>query len=147
MRSRLGGGTLERRRAVSRASRLGRVMATELKQSTQDNLPVELSSFIGRGRELSDIKRLLSTAHVITLTGPGGIGKSRLALRAAHRLGRHFPDGVWLVELAELEGPDLLAYAVARSMRVDERPGEEIEEALIAYLGGARPRRSPPSTG
>jgi predicted ATPase/DNA-binding CsgD family transcriptional regulator len=132
-----GGGALERR-GVSRASTLGWVMTTGLKQSTPHNLPVELSSFIGRGRELSEIRRLLSTAHVITLTGPGGIGKSRLALRAARRLGRHFPDGVWLVELAGLDSPDLLAYAVARSLRVDERPGEEIDAALIAYLGGRR---------
>ena len=89
-------------------------MASELKHSTAGNLPGELSSFVGRGRELAEVKRLLSSAHVITLTGPGGIGKSRLALRAARRLGRHFPDGVWWVELAELEDPDLLPYALAR---------------------------------
>ncbi len=101
---------------------------------TAGNLPVELSSFVGRAAELSEIRKLLSTAHVITLTGPGGIGKSRLALRAAHKLGRHFPDGVWLVELAELDGPDLLAYALAGSMRVQERRDGAIEDALMAHL-------------
>jgi predicted ATPase/DNA-binding CsgD family transcriptional regulator len=109
-------------------------MASELKHSTAGNLPGELSSFVGRGRELAEVKRLLSSAHVITLTGPGGIGKSRLALRAARRLGRHFPDGVWWVELAELEDPDLLPYALARPMRVQERMGDAIDEALMAHM-------------
>jgi len=71
---------------------------------------------------------------VITLTGPGGIGKTRLALRAAHGLGRHFPDGVWWVELAELEDPDLLAYALAQALGVQERLDDGIEEALLARL-------------
>src|SRR2546430_1025209 len=53
------------------------------------NLPVELSSFVGRSRELLEIRRLLAMTHTVTLTGPGGIGKSRLALHAAHRLGSH----------------------------------------------------------
>jgi predicted ATPase/DNA-binding CsgD family transcriptional regulator len=101
---------------------------------TPGNLPVELSSFVGRDRELSQIRKLLATAHAITLTGPGGIGKSRLALRAAARLGRSFPDGVWLVELAELERPDLVAYALARSLGVQERANDAIEDALMAHL-------------
>jgi non-specific serine/threonine protein kinase len=109
-------------------------MSTGLKQSTPGNLPVELTSFVGRGRELSEVRRLLSTAHVITLTGPGGIGKSRFALRAAHKLGRHVPDGVWLVELAEVDRPELLPYALARSMRVQERRNDTIEAALMAHL-------------
>ena len=109
-------------------------MATKLKQSAPGSLPVELTSFVGRGPELSEIRKLLSTAHAITLTGPGGIGKSRLALRAAHKLGRHFPDGVWMVELAELERPELLSYALARSMRVHERPKEAIDDVLMAHL-------------
>jgi predicted ATPase/DNA-binding CsgD family transcriptional regulator len=71
---------------------------------------------------------------VITLTGPGGIGKSRLALRAAHRLERSFPDGVWMLELAELDSPDLLPYALAGSLGVYEGRGDDINEALAAYL-------------
>lgn len=91
-------------------------MTSTREHLTAGNLPVELTSFVGRGRELSEVKRLLAIAHAITQTGPGGIGKSRLALRAARKLDRHFPDGVWWVELAELEGPDLLAYALERSI-------------------------------
>jgi predicted ATPase/DNA-binding CsgD family transcriptional regulator len=109
-------------------------MAQGRKVPTLGNAPVELNSFVGRDHELSEVKRLLATAHVITLTGPGGIGKSRLALRAAHRLGRHFPDGVRWVELAELEDPDLVAYALAQALRVQERVGDGIEDALLARL-------------
>ena len=109
-------------------------MASGVTESVPGNLPVELSSFVGRDRELAEIRRLLQVAHVITLTGPGGIGKTRLALRAARKLLRHFPDGVWWVELAELEDPALVAYAVARSMRVQERPPDRIDDALTAHL-------------
>src|SRR3954453_4561535 len=135
-RSRFIRGTVEPGRPlkVARSSRVGWGMASELKQSTAGELPVELSSFVGRRRELADVKRLLPSVHVITLTGPGGIGKSRLALRAARSLGRHFPDGAWWVELAELEDPDLLAYALARSMRVQERRDGAIDEALTSHM-------------
>ena len=111
-------------------------MAAGLRAATLGTLPVELRSFVGRAHELSEVKRLLATSHVITLTGPGGIGKTRLALRAAHRLGRHFPDGVWWVELAELEDPDLLAYALAQALGVQERLDDGIEEALLALASG-----------
>jgi predicted ATPase/DNA-binding CsgD family transcriptional regulator len=113
-------------------------MSTAVTRSRLGNLPVEISSFVGRARELNEVRRLISSAHAITVTGPGGIGKSRLALRAARRLERHFPDGVWMVELAELESPDLLAYAVARAIGVYERRGDSIDEALAA---GLRDRR------
>src|SRR3954471_10372310 len=103
-------------------------------RSPPGNLPVELSSFVGRARELSAVKGLLQDAHAITVTGPGGIGKTRLALRAGRKFARHFPDGVWLVELAELETPELVAYAFAHAMRLQERPGEAIEDGLIAHL-------------
>ena len=98
------------------------------------NVPAELTSFVGRARELAEVKRLLAAAPVVTLAGPGGIGKSRLALRAAHRLGRYFPQGVWMAELAELDGPDLVPYALARSMSVYERPEDSIQGALVAHL-------------
>jgi predicted ATPase/class 3 adenylate cyclase/DNA-binding CsgD family transcriptional regulator len=102
------------------------------------NLPVELTSFVGRARELAEVKRLLPATRVVTLTGPGGIGKSRLALRVAHRLGRSFPQGVWLAELAGVDDPDLLPYTLARSLGVHERPDGGIQDALVAYLRGRR---------
>src|SRR5262249_25708027 len=101
---------------------------------TAGNLPVELSSFVGRGRELSEVRRLLSSAHVITLTGPGGIGKSRLALRAARRLGRSVPGGVWMVELGGLGGAEVRPCALARGIGVYERGSVDINGALAAHL-------------
>ncbi len=98
------------------------------------NLPAELTSFIGRARELAEIKKLLPATRVVTLTGPGGMGKSRLALRAAHSLKRNFQQGAWLAELAGLDDPGLLPYALARSLSMHERPDDGIEDALIAYL-------------
>ena len=102
------------------------------------NLPLELTSFVGRDRELAEIRRLLASARAITLTGPGGVGKSRLAVRAGHKLSRHFPGGAWMVELADLDSPDLVPYAVARSMGVQERVDGPIAEALIAHLSERR---------
>jgi non-specific serine/threonine protein kinase len=102
------------------------------------SLPVELSSFVGRSAELAEIRRLLQVAHAITLTGPGGIGKTRLALRAARKLARHFPDGLAFVELAEVEDPEQVPYALARSLQVQERRGEAIESAVIAHLRARR---------
>ncbi|ADJ47533.1 ATPase [Amycolatopsis mediterranei S699] len=78
-----------------------------------DNLPAELTSFVGRRHELKEAKRLLSTARLLTLTGSGGVGKTRLALRIAAELRADFTDGVWLVELAELRDSRLLPSAVA----------------------------------
>ncbi|GAA4481610.1 LuxR family transcriptional regulator [Rhodococcus olei] len=77
------------------------------------NLPLELTSFVGRRRELTEARRMLSTARMVTLTGIGGVGKTRLALRVAEDVQRTFPDGVWLVELAELHDPGLVADAVS----------------------------------
>ena len=99
-----------------------------------DNLAVELSSFVGRGHELLEIRRLLATAHTVTLTGPGGIGKSRLGLRVAHQLGRHFPNGVWWVELSEVDAADLVVQATAQALGVFEQPGVAIDHALVSYL-------------
>jgi non-specific serine/threonine protein kinase len=111
---------------------------SQRQRSGPGNVPVELTSFVGRARELAEIKRLLPATRVVTLTGPGGIGKSRLALRAAHKLGRYFPQGVWLAELAGLDDPDLLPYTLARSLGVHERPDVGIQDALLAYLRARR---------
>ena len=113
-------------------------MAAVAGRSPPGAVPVELSSFVGRSHELSEIKRALQVAHAITLTGPGGIGKTRLAVRAARKLARQFPDGVGFAELAEVDSPELVAYAIARSLRVQERRGEAIEDAVIAHLGERR---------
>src|SRR5215203_7492631 len=87
-----------------------------------NNLPLELSSFVGREKELAEVKRLLGETRLLTLTGSGGCGKTRLALAAAGELSEGFEEGVWLVELASLADPSLVAQAVAATLGVREQP-------------------------
>src|SRR5919107_138330 len=98
------------------------------------NLPSELSSFVGREKELTEVKRLLENNRLLTLTGPGGCGKTRLALLSASELVEAFEDGVWMVELASLAEPSLVPQAVASTLGVRERPGSSLTEALSDYL-------------
>ena len=93
-----------------------------------NNLPAELTSFIGREPEIADIKRLIATTRLLTLTGAAGCGKTRLALRvAADHLGQH-PDGVWLVELAPLADSALVPKAIASVLDVNEHPSRSLME-------------------
>jgi predicted ATPase/DNA-binding CsgD family transcriptional regulator len=98
------------------------------------NLPVELSSFVGREKELPEVRRLLENNRLLTLTGSGGCGKSRLALAAASGLVERFEDGVWVAELASLADPSLVPQAVAFTLGVRERPGTSLTAALSDYL-------------
>lgn len=82
------------------------------------NLPSQVSSFVGREKELEEIKGLLRGTRLLTLTGSGGCGKTRLALEAASGLVEGFEDGVWLVDLAPLADPSLVSQAVASSLSV-----------------------------
>ena len=87
-----------------------------------NNLPRELTSFVGREREVQEVKRLLTTTRLLTLTGSGGVGKTRLSQRVAVDLVPSFSDGIWLVELAGLGDPSLLAQAVATALGIREQP-------------------------
>jgi predicted ATPase/DNA-binding CsgD family transcriptional regulator len=98
------------------------------------NLSAELTSFIGRRDELAEIRRLLAGSHLVTLTGVGGVGKTRLALRAAAGLARAFPDGVWLVRLDQLREEALVAQAVAGALGTQERPGYSPAASLAEYV-------------
>ncbi len=101
-----------------------------------NNLPVQLTSFIGREREKAEVKRLLSSTRLLTLTGSGGAGKTRLALQVAAEALEGFPDGVWLVELAVLSDPSLVPKAVASALDVPEQPGRGLTETLAHSLRG-----------
>ena len=95
------------------------------------NLPVELSSFIGRGREVAEINQLLAKGNrLISLTGPGGAGKTRLAVAAAFEVADDFQDGVWWVGLASLSDPDLVPQAVAQAVEVREQPDVPLVRTL-----------------
>ena len=91
------------------------------------NLPIELTSFVGREHELEEVCALLEQQRLVTLTGAGGSGKTRLALRAARRALKHYPDGVWLVELAPLSDPALVASAMAASVGIRAQAGTVVE--------------------
>jgi predicted ATPase/class 3 adenylate cyclase len=99
-----------------------------------NNLPRQLTSFIGREREMTEVKRLLSTAYLVTLTGAGGAGKTRLALQVGADLLGQYTHGVWFVELAPLPDPALVSKAVASAMNVPEQPGRELQETLVESL-------------
>jgi predicted ATPase/class 3 adenylate cyclase len=98
------------------------------------NLPVQLTSFVGRARELAELKPLLLTSRLLTITGPGGTGKTRLALSLAADVVELFADGVWLVELAPLADPTLVPHSVAAMLGVREQPGRPILDTLVDYL-------------
>lgn len=110
------------------------VAAQEPPAPRLDNLPAALTSFVGRGRETAKVASLLSQARLLTLTGPGGIGKTRLAVEVARAaLGRH-EHGVWLINLAPVENPDVVPETVASTLVVRVASGHSATDALIAYL-------------
>ena len=98
------------------------------------NLPLRLSKFIGRERELAQLKSLLWSSRLLTLTGFGGCGKTRLALKAAEHLLDAFSDGVWLVELAPISDPDLVPQIVAATLGLHDVTDRSLDEVLIAHL-------------
>ena len=98
------------------------------------NLPVQLTSFVGRDRELSEVRQLLLKERLVTLTGAGGVGKTRLALQIAADLVDQFPDGVWLVDLAPLADPNLVPQAVSAALGVREQPERPLLQTLEDVL-------------
>jgi non-specific serine/threonine protein kinase len=98
------------------------------------NLPEPVTSFIGRGREIAAVERLLSENRLVTLTGPGGCGKTRLALEVARQQLPDYVDGVWLVGLAALADLSLVPQAVASALGVSEEPRQALVDAIIEYL-------------
>src|ERR687887_492332 len=98
------------------------------------NLPALLTGFIGREREIAEIKRLLLQVRLLTLTGAGGCGKTRLALQVAGELEREYPDGIWVVELAALSDPSLVPQAVASALGLGEAPGRPLTATLAESL-------------
>jgi non-specific serine/threonine protein kinase len=102
------------------------------------NLPADLTSFVGRRQELREVKRLLTTTRLLTLTGSGGAGKTRLALRAAAEMSRGFPDGAWLVQLASIHDPLLVTQAVFSALGVHDLSGGLSLSSLTEYVAGKR---------
>ncbi|MGQ0569170.1 MAG: ATP-binding protein [Armatimonadota bacterium] len=102
--------------------------------SLPNNLPRQLTSFVGREREMANVKQVLSRDRLVTLAGSGGCGKTRLAIEIATDLVDAYRDGVWLVELATLSDPGLVPQRVASVMRVREQPGRPLHVTLSEHL-------------
>lgn len=102
------------------------------------NLPADVSSFVGRRHETSEVRRLLGRSRLVTLTGVGGVGKTRLALRVGFGLRRMFDDGVWLVDLSPLTDPNLIAQATAEALGIRDQSSRPAGAVLSDHLRDRR---------
>jgi predicted ATPase/class 3 adenylate cyclase len=108
------------------------------RDAQQTNLPTQRTSFVGRERELREITELLAKTRLLTLTGPGGTGKTRLALKLAADQLHRFPDGICFVDLSVVSDPSLLMTEIAAALRVREQPDRAQVDTLVDYLGDRR---------
>src|SRR5437588_1813891 len=107
-------------------------------ESRPNNLPRQLTTFVGREPEIAEAKRTLAAAPLLTLTGPGGVGKTRLAIEIAGELLDEFDEGIWLIDLGVLTDPDFVVPAIASAIGVMPAPGQPILETVIEHLRGRR---------
>ena len=120
--------------AAARRCRRERLASPPRKRVLATNLPRQLTSFVGHEQELIDLPRRLGTTAPLTLTGAGGVGKTRLALRVAETVVLDHPDGVWLVELAPLRDAGLIPQLIADVVGAREQPGRALRDTLVATL-------------
>ncbi|WP_370063336.1 LuxR C-terminal-related transcriptional regulator [Mycobacterium sp. MAA66] len=106
------------------------------KAVVKNNLPAQLTSFVGRHAELSQLRELMADNRVVTLTGAGGVGKTRLAIQVASVLADGFIDGVWYVDLAPIADPRLAPVAAARALGVSDQPGRSTIDTLLGFIAG-----------
>ena len=98
------------------------------------NLPAEATSFVGRRRELAELRKKIATVRLVTLVGPGGVGKTRLAIRSGTDLARAFPDGAWLVELADIRDPGLVDNAVLAALDLRDQAATQPRDLVLSHL-------------
>jgi predicted ATPase/class 3 adenylate cyclase/DNA-binding CsgD family transcriptional regulator len=103
-----------------------------------ENLPVQLSSFIGRKSEISGIRDALAGNRLVTLTGAGGAGKTRLAIQVAAEVATEFADGVWYVDLAPITDPDVVPVTAARALNLPDQPGQQTIDVLLRFIHDRR---------
>src|ERR1700733_7147391 len=104
------------------------------KAAISQRLPAQLTSFVGRKTELSQVRELLSENRLLTLTGAGGAGKTRLAIQIAGQLSGEFGDGVWYVDLAPITDPELVPLTVARAFGLPDQPGRSTMDTLTRFI-------------
>jgi len=117
-------------RFTSAVERIDDALASE----RRDNLPHQLTSFIGREHAIAQLRQLLASTRLLTLMGTGGCGKSRLALQVARDTRDGYTDGVWLVELAPLGVPTLIPQTMAAVLGIQEQPGQNLAETIVQRL-------------
>ncbi len=105
-------------------------------ESVPNNLPVQITSFVGREREMAEVKRLLASTRLLTLSGTGGTGKTRLSLQVAAEILESYPDGVWLVEFATIDDATLVVETVAAALDLRQEAGRPLVSTLTAFLRG-----------
>ena len=104
------------------------------KANASNHLPAQLTSFVGRDAELTQLGELLAQNRVVTLTGAGGVGKTRLASQVAAQLASEFGDGAWYVDLAPLTDPELVPVTVARALGLPDQPGRSTMDSLLQFV-------------
>jgi predicted ATPase/class 3 adenylate cyclase/DNA-binding CsgD family transcriptional regulator len=98
------------------------------------NLPSQFTSFVGRGPQLTEVRKLLTESRLVTLTGAGGVGKTRLAVQVANQLADEYADGVWYVDLAPITDPELVPATVARALGLPDQPGRSTMDTLLRFV-------------
>src|SRR6188472_3471740 len=107
-------------------------------EATPNNLPQRLTTFLGREGEIGEVGDLLESHRLLTLTGPGGTGKTRLSVEVARRMLARYPDGVYFVELASITDPELVLPSIAQALSLPDRGGRGTEERVVDFLGERR---------
>jgi predicted ATPase/DNA-binding winged helix-turn-helix (wHTH) protein len=121
-------------RSLPQVSPVVEAPPARLPNPPRHNLPAELTSFVGRRKELLELPRALASSRLLSLTGAGGVGKTRLAIRLAASVVDAFPDGVWLVDLAPLTSPDLVTQTIATALGARESAQRSARDALLDML-------------
>jgi predicted ATPase/class 3 adenylate cyclase/DNA-binding CsgD family transcriptional regulator len=98
------------------------------------HLPVQLTNFVGRDAQINDVRQTLAANRLVTLTGAGGVGKTRLAIQVAAQLAGEFGDGIWYVDLAPINDPDLVPVTVARALGLPDQPGRSTMDTLLRFV-------------
>ncbi len=104
------------------------------KSIAASNLPPQFTSFVGRGAQIAEVRNLLAGYRVVTLTGAGGVGKTRLAVQVANQVAGEYTDGVWYVDLAPLTDPELVPVTVARALGLPDQPGRSTMDSLLRFV-------------
>ncbi|OBK14506.1 transcriptional regulator [Mycobacterium asiaticum] len=105
------------------------------KSNAAHHLPTQLTTFIGRAEQVSEVREALSAGRLVTLTGAGGVGKTRLAVEVAASVADGMDGGVWFVDLAPIADPDIVLIAVARALGLPDQPSRSTRETLLAFVG------------